>query len=495
MVLGLVLVTFIAFGQTPAHQFKQVEQQIKQAIRDQRIPSMAIAVAQNGKVIYRNAWGYANVNKKIKATIHTPYLLASVSKSMTATALMLLHQKGVVHLDVPITQYMAPLKLKRACKNFRTPTLREVMNHTSGLGTYFDISYADETYQVDDFKTAWQKYGRLFNQPGERFEYSNLGYGLLDYIIAKYAGQSYPNFMQKQVFSLLKMPDSFVENSSVPSIKSAQKYGKNLTLLPSLRSNTSGAGNIYSSITDLIRFGLFHLNTSTKNVQLYKEMQSYRNPHTFFDLYEKAFYGLGWYVQSNNQGQKVVWHEGGMMGTASMLKLFPQQKLAIAVITNTYDNAFCRQMTDALTKAILPDYSPSPIQEIAHYRAVGANTAWQGVWQGYMHITGKKIPVTLNIQAQKTTLSYPDYTFQSFLTNDQPLPYQTTLFLSMHNQQAFLGTGTGELPVASRRKEYRHILSLKLLRKKQQLSGTITMLAAAPREYYAYPFFIELEKK
>lgn len=91
-------------------------------------------------------------------------------------------------------------------------------------------------------------------------------------------------------------------------------------------------------------------------------------------------------------------------------------------------------------------------------------------------------------------LSYIDPGFSSFLTDYTPLPYTSKLLFGALNQNYFIGTGMGELPASDKRAKHQHLLSLKLYKEGNKLKGIIVNLAAAKREYYAHPFYIELEK-
>src|SRR5579872_4738954 len=175
--------------------FTIVDSLINKAIKEKRIPSMVIAIARNGKIIYEKAFGYADAGQKVEATTHTPYQLASATKPFTATAILILHERGLLNIDSPVTKYVPELTLNKGHPDFAIPTVRQVLNHTSGLGTYFDIGYADENYTFDDFEKGWKTYGTIFLEPGTVCEYSNLGYGLLGRVITNVTHQAYTDFM------------------------------------------------------------------------------------------------------------------------------------------------------------------------------------------------------------------------------------------------------------------------------------------------------------
>lgn len=490
-----MLFQFIQHGSF-CQDLNDFESQVNTLIADGELPSLAIGVLKDGKVIYKNAFGYADVSLRTKSTVDTPYQLASLTKPITATAIMTLHQQGIIDLDDPITKYMA---LKKVDTTFNNPTIRQVLNHTAGLGTYFDIYYDDERVRPITFEEAWEQYGILYMAPGKISEYSNLGYGLLDHIISSSALIKYSQYIQNNIFDKLKMEDSFVvERDGVENRKLARKYGPNLETLPFVWNNTVGAGNVASSINDLMKFASFHLQNHKTDVlesENLNIMQAYREPNALFHYYEDTYYGLGWYVRENDNGQKVVWHEGGMMGASTVLKLYPKENLAIAIVTNTYTPQICRNLTDKVVSQFIKDHLPTPLNEVTEYSDVSTDPKFKGLWAGSISIQDIEVPISLSITEDGTEMSYLDFTFNSFLTDYQPLPYTTKLLLNVTNQDYFLGTGIGMMPATDVRKDTRHILSLKLFREGITLKGTIVNLAAAKREYYARPYYIELQKK
>jgi len=480
-----------------------VEARINEAINEKKIPSMVIAISRNGKVVYEKAFGYADVGKKVEATIHTPYQLASSTKPFTATAIMMLYKNGVINIDSPVTKYTPELVLNKADPHFATPTVRQVLNHTSGLGTYFDIGYADESYDFDDFEKGWKRYGTIFMQPGLLCEYSNLGYGLLDHIIASVTGRTFDSYMSSELFNPLQLNDTYVAGHGHNSGMAARKYNAGDNELPEVINNAAGAGNIYTSVNDLIHFGMFQLSEKNESKggkliltdSLIRLMHEYKDKTTLYTVNKNTIYALGWFRQESAGEKPVVWHEGGMPGASSMLKLFPKEDVAMAVITNTYNYIFCREITDEITKIMMPDRPVVPIDEMGNYKSYTSDSTFMGNWDGIIRVDGKEIPASLSIDGKEIILTYLDLTMKSFLTEDQPIPHKTVLLNEMVHQNYFSGTTTGILPAAHIRKEFSHLLILKLLKKDNVLSGTITAYAAATREYYAYPFFMDLKKR
>ena len=155
--------------------FQEIETRITSLVEERTIPSMVVGIYKDGAIVYQSAFGFSDVEQKVRATPQTSYQLASLSKPITASAIMELHQLGRLDIDGPITDFV---KVKKVDETFKDPSIRQVLNHTSGLGTFFDIYYGDEPVPPIDFDTAWDRFGTLFHEPGTINEYSNLGYGL-----------------------------------------------------------------------------------------------------------------------------------------------------------------------------------------------------------------------------------------------------------------------------------------------------------------------------
>ena len=485
-----------------SYNFGDVEHQINSEINNKTIPSVVVAIAKDGKIVYENAFGLSDIENNVKATINTPYLLASVSKTVTATGIMVLNKKGMIDIESPAEDYIKPLRFHAFEGKSENVKLTNLLNHTSGLGTYFNLTYADEDVVFTGLNDAFKKYGNLYHPPGTVCEYSNLGYGILCSIISQNSGESYSQFMEDEVFKPLGMVNTFVEHTNRTDIRIAKKYDSKLQELPEIRLDTRGAGNVHSSVHDLILFGMFHLKNTVdgqKKILDYDEidqMQEFKDEDVLYHYYNSAYYGLGWYCMPDENGYKIVWHEGGMMGASSIIKLIPEENIAIAVITNISNNQICQKIANDLGKIVLPEYNPTVFNEAANYKSYTADSAFFGQWKGTIHVEDLDIPCSITLKPDGTAIfDYLDFTFKSYFTQYNPIPHKTFLISAIINENSFLGTLPGILPSSDLRREYSHFLSLKLLKNGNNLSGTVVAIAAAEREYYAHPFYIKLEKQ
>lgn len=126
-------------------RFEPVRQRIAKALVDRNIPSFAVAVAHEGEIVWEQGFGWADRENRVPASEHTLYSVASVSKPVTATGLMVLVERKKIDLDKPINDYLGETKLRARVGDAAEATVRRVANHTSGLPLHYQFFYADES--------------------------------------------------------------------------------------------------------------------------------------------------------------------------------------------------------------------------------------------------------------------------------------------------------------------------------------------------------------
>lgn len=159
--------------------FAGVRQRIQQEMLKASTPSMTVAVARNGEIIWEEAFGWANREKRIPATPHTMYSLASTTKPFAAAGVMKLVEQGKIDLDKPVNNYLGKdSQLKVWIGNPDDVTVRRVANHTSGLPRHEHFYGASELSRKPTMEESIRRYGNIVTLPGERYRYSNIGYGI-----------------------------------------------------------------------------------------------------------------------------------------------------------------------------------------------------------------------------------------------------------------------------------------------------------------------------
>ena len=294
--------------------------------------SATLAYARDGEIVWERSWGKADRENDVDATPDTMYSLASISKPFTTTGLMLLVDRGLVDLDAPVNDYLGHAKLRARHGDVREATVRRLANHTSGLPLHYQFFYEDERRPVPSRDETIRRYGNLVTAPGERVQYSNLAFGVLDHVISRVSGKSYADFMRAEVFEPLGIERCAVGVPHELDEYDAVRYGSDDKPIPFYDFDHPGASAVFCSARDLLRFGMFHLGNDLDGMtpildrERLAEMREHADPI--------SDYGVGWGVREVD-GVVRVSHSGGMGGVSTTLTLLPKQNAAFVVLFNS----------------------------------------------------------------------------------------------------------------------------------------------------------------
>jgi CubicO group peptidase (beta-lactamase class C family) len=471
----------------PNSRFDDVKAKIMGAVQGGKIPSMSVAVAQKGKIIWQESFGWANREKRIEATPHTMYSMASISKPISVTGLMILVEQGKVELNQPVDRYIAPAKLTAHEGRASDATVTHILNHTSGLPAHYSVFYHDEPdRQPPPFPESIHKYGILVHPPGEVHRYANFGFGLVSHIIAKASGRAYRDFMKSEVFLPLGMTHTSIDVG--PGLKeyAAVRYDGRGRPVPFYISDHPGASQVYSSAHDLIRFGLFHLKhtqpdqmqiISQKTIDLMKQDSSPSPKHNS--------YGLPWRLKNDEYGYDVVWHTGSMRGTNVMLKFVPSEDIAVVVLINTASDLRAK-ITNDIIGVLLPDYGAQwqierdkPSSRRQPFKAVAELT---GEWQGEIRTYEEVLPITLLFQ--------DDSDVHVRIEGQR----ETLMNRVRFNNNILTGSSYGTIPSEDARR-HPHTIEYRLLLQGTRLSGYVNTSFTSERSYGNFSSYIHLTKK
>ena len=314
-----------------ADRFAPIRATIRRFLDSTGTASVAVAVAKDGKILWEEGFGLANRERMIPATQHTMYSMASISKPITATGLMVLVERGRVALDHPINEYLGAGKVTGLAGDASSATVQRVMSHTAGLPLHYQFFYADPGYDPPSMDETISRYGNLVFAPGSHYQYSNLGFGIIDHVIARTSGLAYRDFMRSEVFLPLGLTHTSIDIGPGLADFAAERYDEGQKPIPFYAFDHAGASAVYSSAHDLIRFAMFHLKDRLP------EQRAILTPATI-DLMHQAVapanYGLGWAI-AKDFGFTRLSHNGGMPGVATAMNLYPNENLAVVVLANT----------------------------------------------------------------------------------------------------------------------------------------------------------------
>ncbi len=476
--------------------FKEIEKQILAEIESEKIPSAAFSIAKSGRIVHENAFGWADKEHKIASTVRTLYPLASASKPIVATAMILLHERGIVDIQVPARRYMGKsFSHELISPEYPEYSLRQLLNHTSGLGTYARIYWNDQDLSVKDLDIIMQKYGFLAQQPGTVFEYSNLGYGLVGHIIEEQSGTSLPEFLKTRLFEPLGMVDSMMVDDSTTPANAARKYGASGLPLVGTYNDTPGAGNVYASAHDLTLFGLFHLRSTEDSQSLLSKdskllMRSYIESTARYSYYNASHYGLGWYFKTSSDGNSIVWHEGGMPGASAIILLLPQQDIVVSVVINATDaNPQAQAIANSLLQVLEPSNHSISFDAIEGFERYTDQTELLGFWEGRIVLGESDLPWTLTFQADGSLCAkFPQRTSSSLLPEQVKFP-------ALVNGDMLVATFATTLPAPDVVQKPKGYVLLRLLRHGEKLSGAAIAYSSVHRLEHLLPFSCHLRRK
>ncbi|WP_160137486.1 serine hydrolase domain-containing protein [Chryseobacterium sp. c4a] len=319
LILLILVFPILIFGQKDisANLAKYMQAQV-----DVNNFSGAVLVKKDGHVLLQKAYGLADYEWNIKNTIDTKFQLASVTKQFTATAILLLVEKGKLSLDDKLSTFFPDYPKADSV------TIHMLLSHTSGLAMGFkDIALS--SMNKDSAYAEIKKMPYEFS-PGMKSSYSNIGYYLLAKIIEKVSGEKYAVFLKKNIFEKAGMNNTGVSNNESIVEKKARVYchsENGLMLNPYINWEINvGHDGVYSTVEDLGLWDKALYGTDILSTQMKKLM---------FTPYGTENWGYGFIINPfYNQGHQLIAHDGGFFGTITSFNRFTDDKLFVTVLSN-----------------------------------------------------------------------------------------------------------------------------------------------------------------
>ena len=387
--------------------FNGVRELIRSQLVENALPSLTVAVARDGEILWAEGFGWADRENRIPATPHTLYSLASISKPITTTGLMVLVARGKIDLDRPLNDYLGEAKIRARVGDADDATVRRVANHASGLPLHYHFFFEDEPCPIPAMDETIRRYANLVAAPGERYQYSNLGYGILGHIIARVSGKGYPDFMREDVFLPLGLTHASVNVGRGLEKYQAIRYSPDGLPIPFYDFDHPAASAVFCSAHDLIRFGLFHLKAHVPDQRAIlsdEAIDAMQNPT--MKVQDGVGYGIGWRVAENEMGYRTVSHAGGMGGVSTLLKLVPSENLAVVTLSNA-SSSLPERIAQEVCSALLPAYAENRARWEAEQKqkkeqpiapAFAPSPDLVGKWSGEAHTYKGELPLTLEFQ-------------------------------------------------------------------------------------------------
>ena len=319
-------------------------------------PGYAYGIVVDGKLLYKGASGYANIEEKIPATTSSMFRIASMSKSFTALAILKLRDAGKLKLDDPVELYIPAIKGQGLTKDAAPITIRHLMSHSAGFpedNPWGDRQLADTEKDLLDL--IHQKIS-FSNVSGVAYEYSNLGFAMLGYIIHKVSGEPYEVYIKKNILVPLGMQATTYEYTEISKDKFAFGYryiNDTWRKEQPLKDGIYGAmGGMITSIDMFGNYVAMHeaawperndKETLPVKRSTIREMhQPSRfislNPNYTFPSGKKMAttgsytYGLRWMIDAEHK--KNIGHSGGLPGFGSNWQFLPDYGIGVILFAN-----------------------------------------------------------------------------------------------------------------------------------------------------------------
>lgn len=337
----------------------EAEERLDSIVAGRQAPAVAMALVSDGRASLVRAAGKSDLASGEAATAETAFLWFSVTKLLTATAVMQLAERGLVDLDAPVRAVLPSFEVDNP--HGGDVTVRHLLSHTSGLANPIPVSWihlADEPGPGLDEMASRLLAGhrRLEFQPGSRYAYSNIGYLVLGQVIERVSGQRYPDYVKRHVLEPLGCAGSGF--GALPGARVATGYtrkwspmgiagwfiidgrffgpsaGGFLALRP-FRIDGAPYGGLVGTVPDLARFLAAHLGGGRlEGARILTEASTAAMRTAQRDPRGRALpMGLGWHL-GEIDGEPYAYHLGGGAGFKSELRLYPGLGYAVAVVAN-----------------------------------------------------------------------------------------------------------------------------------------------------------------
>lgn len=298
------------------------------------MPGCAVGAVKDGELVYKRAFGMANLDHDVPNTTSTRFNLASVSKPFTAMSIALLAQQGKLSLDDDIRKHVPEIP-----KYDEMITIRHLLHHTSGIREYqalvlFGGMGTDNAYSDKDILDILARQRKISFKPGSKYQYSNSNYHLLGIIVGRVSGTSLRAFAEENIFKPLGMKNTMFADNRFEVVKN-RAHGYQIAPDKTIRARSSlfdlaGGGGVLSTIEDLALWSHNFFEPKVGNKEL---VQLLTTPGTL-NSGEKIAYAFGMW-RGKYKGLALIEHSGNMMGYRAKIFSFPEQKFtAIAICNN-----------------------------------------------------------------------------------------------------------------------------------------------------------------
>jgi len=342
--LSCLLISCAVVHAGPANETAEIDELMSTMVQRGQFNG-AILVAVHGNTIYRKGFGKANFQTGADFTPETPTNIGSVTKQFTAMAIMMLAERAKLSYDDPVSKYIPEFSRSAHLNQI---TLRQLLNHTSGIPDYGDLGMDDSGLGQQDLIEELLKKEDLLAKAGLKYRYSNPGYALLAVVVERVSGRRFGEFLQQEIFAPVGMSNTFVDDSPVrKKAQTAIGYGQFGQVDDGGPTAIPGDGGIYSTVDDLFKW----------DQALYTEKLVRQS--TLAEAFTPgkvqkgiSTYGFGWNIEEDG-GSKYLWHTGSNAGFRAFIGRRLADKVTVIMLTNKGNSK--RQDINTAIQNILSD--------------------------------------------------------------------------------------------------------------------------------------------
>jgi len=337
----------VAAATNPAAKLQGLDALADQAMKQWKLPGLAIAVVQDGKVIYAKGFGYRDMENKLPVTTGTLFPIGSITKSFTALTFAILKQDGKVDWDQPVRTYLPEFQMNDPVASEQA-TPRDLFSHRTGLPRHDLVWYSSDFSREDIVgRIRYLKPNKGFRSA---YQYNNLTVMTMGYLEGKVSGLGWEGCIRQKIFAPLGMTHS---DLSVAEIEKTEDHALPyelkkdvVTKVPYHNIDAIGpAGSINSSVDDMSHYLAFQLGDGKyegKQIVAEIDLREMHSPQTAIPDPPPVVslpglghfsYGLAWVVTSY-RGHNLVWHNGGIDGFYALLSMLPDDHMGVVILTN-----------------------------------------------------------------------------------------------------------------------------------------------------------------
>ena len=462
----------------PAPDLGAVDAHITREVGSGRIPAVAAMLATGGKVIWERANGWADRERGLRATLATPFSLASVTKPFTAATLMTLVADGRLGLDEPAAAYLGSGVIGEI-DGAPPMTVRQLGAHLSGLPSLFAMYPVGNAVRAPSEREALREWAHAAYPPLATYEYSNIGYLALGQAAEQVSGRPFDQLIASRLLRPLGLRDSFFIGEPRDWSRAARRYDEQGRAIPFYVTATPPSGELFASARDVMKFALFNLNAFRGAGQPLARtlIDELHRPVAFGPHGGVSF---GWFTGTAASGLPVIFKDGGQPGVSTVVYLVPSLDAACVVLTNRSDpDGWAQDLADRIMACVVPGWTTPDTSMRSPAEPLSASAALER-WTGEFARGRDRVPIAVDFGAG--TLSIGAGAPQALV--------------AVRREGDFLtAKSSGDIPLPVVDRNGARDIRIKLMNAGDRLEGRLLALAERPGWLATIPATVSLRRQ